>query len=118
MNADTVRRERGIFEAAREMSSAAREEYLQRACGGDATLRQRIESLLQADDQAGSFLESPAFSSDPSLLTLLDPESLLGSVTGRYQLIEIIDQGGIGVVYKAQQESPSRTSRREMLIRR
>ncbi|MCC6907095.1 MAG: serine/threonine protein kinase [Phycisphaerales bacterium] len=109
MNADTVRRERGIFEAAREMSSAAREEYLERACGGDATLRQRIESLLQADDQAGSFLESPAFSSDPSLLTLLDPESLLGSVIGRYQLIEIIAQGGMGVVYKAQQESPSRT---------
>lgn len=40
--------------------SSARSAYLDRACAGDLTLRQEVESLLAAAERAGTFLESPA----------------------------------------------------------
>jgi hypothetical protein len=40
-------------------------DYLDEACADEATLRQRIEELLQASEVAGGFLESPA--SDPAV---------------------------------------------------
>ena len=33
--------------------------FLERACGDDANLRQRVEGLLRAHDSAGDFLERP-----------------------------------------------------------
>ena len=34
--------------------------YRARACGGEASLREQVESLLNASERAGSFLEQPA----------------------------------------------------------
>src|SRR4051794_15389691 len=50
-----------IFLGATEQpDEAARLAYLDRACGGEAGLRERVEALLRAHDPAGSFLDSPA----------------------------------------------------------
>ena len=52
---------KAIFDEAAEIASPElRAAYLERACGGDAGLRARVEALLHADAVAGSFLESPA----------------------------------------------------------
>ena len=53
---------KSIFGHAMALSSPAeRAAYLQQACAGDTELQAEIESLLQADKQAGSFLgERPA----------------------------------------------------------
>src|SRR2546430_5868205 len=49
-----------IFLAALERGSAEeRRAYLDAACAGDASLRERIEALLSAHADAGSFLEKP-----------------------------------------------------------
>src|SRR5437879_4601807 len=49
-----------IFLGATEQpDEAARAAYLDRACGGDAGLRERVEALLRSHDPAGSFLGSP-----------------------------------------------------------
>src|SRR5262245_28249146 len=54
-------RANGLFLRALEVHSASeRNSYLDEACGGDAELRAEVESLLEASDRAGSFLESPA----------------------------------------------------------
>src|SRR5205085_1457708 len=51
-----------VFDRAHEIPSAAeRRAYLERACAGDPELRQKVEALLRAHDEAGSFLERPAF---------------------------------------------------------
>jgi serine/threonine protein kinase len=60
-----------IFAEALELSDpAARAAYLDRACGGDAALRQRVEALLAAHAGAGRFLEpdAAALSEDPTHL--------------------------------------------------
>src|SRR5262245_6940130 len=49
-----------LFSAALEISSPnEREEYLDQACSGDPPLRQRVEALLKANQEAGSFLQHP-----------------------------------------------------------
>ncbi len=53
-------REIEVFNVALELPAAERAAYLDQACAGDAALRQRIEELLQASEEACAFLEDPA----------------------------------------------------------
>jgi serine/threonine protein kinase len=74
-----------------------RQAYLEEACGTDAALRTRIDTLLAAEDRVGSFLETPAAS-------LLDPpghQDLSGRAVGSCQLISRLGSGGMGEVYLA-----------------
>ena len=48
-----------ILNAALELREPERSAYLDKACAGDAALRQRVEELLQAHEQAENFLEAP-----------------------------------------------------------
>src|SRR5260370_35115836 len=49
-----------FLEAVEQPDEAARTAYLDRACGDDAGLRNRVEALLRSHDPAGSFLGTPA----------------------------------------------------------
>src|SRR4051812_9846036 len=49
-----------FLEAAELPDEAARAAYLDKACGGDAGLRARVEALLRSHDPDGSFLGTPA----------------------------------------------------------
>jgi hypothetical protein len=58
-------REREIFIAAMQREDPEeRGAYLERACGADAGLRDRVQALFWAFDRAGSFLLEPAVNSD------------------------------------------------------
>src|SRR5262245_43151920 len=53
--------ERSIYLDALDIDDpASRSAYLDKACGDDPDLRQRVEALLVANDAAGSFLQEPA----------------------------------------------------------
>jgi len=106
--------ERDLFMAALQIEDAAeRSAYLDRACPGEAAPRQRVEALLAAFDQAGSFLQQPA--ADPGATSDSPPPgqssgSALaeapGTVIGPYKLTELIGEGGMGSVWMAQQTEP------------
>ena len=53
-------RELVLFSEARGLPPSRRVAYLDKACLGNAALRQRVEELIQADEQAGNFLHDPA----------------------------------------------------------
>jgi WD40 repeat protein/serine/threonine protein kinase/tetratricopeptide (TPR) repeat protein len=97
-----------IFLAALEKSSTAeRAAYLDQACAGDPGLRVQVEGLLGSHEQAGSFLEGPLFGPQPTV----DHAPLTekpGSRIGPYKLLEPIGEGGMGVVYMAEQVQPVR----------
>jgi tetratricopeptide (TPR) repeat protein len=99
-----------ILNAALELETAQREAYLARACVGDLALRQQVDTLLKAHEEAGEFMETqPA---DPQLrktmLVTLPLTEKAGDRIGRYKLLQQIGEGGCGVVYMAEQEEPVR----------
>jgi len=92
-----------IFEQTVDLSATARGKALREACGDDAQLRQQVESLLEANDEAGSFMANPTVD---HIAAYSKPAEQAGTTIGRYKLLEQIGQGGFGDVYMAQQLAP------------
>jgi serine/threonine protein kinase/WD40 repeat protein len=93
-----------LFCAAMELASPAeRAAYLDQVCGDDLNIRRRVERLLEAHSQAGSFLAAR-----PSIVAAgADlPAETRGTVIGSYKLLELIGEGGMGTVWMAEQQEP------------
>jgi WD40 repeat protein/serine/threonine protein kinase len=97
-----------IFSEAIELTSAEeRADYLDRVCGSDRSLRGRVEGLLRAHVEDDEFLESPAAALATAGDTCPQAEGP-GTVIGPYKLLEQIGEGGMGIVYMAEQIKPVR----------
>jgi serine/threonine protein kinase len=100
--------EESIFKLAAAIPAGdTRGMYLEQVCGHDDRLRQRIERLLSAHDEAPQFLES---SVTGLAATLQLPKSIeqVGAHIGPYKLYQEIGEGGMGIVYMALQGEPVR----------
>src|SRR5438094_7197864 len=94
--------EREIFTAAlNKADPAERAPFLDEQCAGNAPLRQRIESLLAEHQQLGSFMDVPS-----RMATIDQPTERPGTQIGPYKLLQQIGEGGMGVVYTAEQKEP------------
>src|SRR5262245_51777265 len=110
------KRVKEIFLAAVEQTDLPeREVYLRHACGDDAALRRRVEELLGRHEQVNSILEQPAFDAaamlaPPSAGTddTAAQQEAAGTRLGPYKLLQKIGEGGMGVVWLAEQQEPVR----------
>jgi serine/threonine protein kinase/Tfp pilus assembly protein PilF len=89
-------RVKAIFDAAVILDSQRRAVYVSELCGADGILRQQVEALLAAHDQAETFLETPA-----AALVDRPANELTGRVVSSYRIDAWIGAGGMGEVYRA-----------------
>ena len=100
-----IMNEEQIFHDVLAQDPADRSAYLDRACAGNSALRAAVEALLRANEGASGFLSHPA----PGLTVDLPPVAEQpGTVIGPYKLLQQIGEGGMGVVFMAEQTEPVR----------
>jgi serine/threonine protein kinase/Tfp pilus assembly protein PilF len=92
-----------FFEALEKKEPAERAAFLDEMCANDPARRDRIQNLLKRHEQAGGILPPPV----SVIATTEEPrEGGLGTVIGRYKLLEQIGEGGFGIVFMALQHEP------------
>jgi serine/threonine protein kinase len=87
-----------LFHSACELSPEQRRVYLQHACGSDEALRQELESLLAHQQSAAGFLETQ----NPEIPEAQPPTRVPpGTEIAPYVIVNFLQAGGMGEVYKA-----------------
>ncbi|MCA9281198.1 MAG: serine/threonine protein kinase [Phycisphaeraceae bacterium] len=112
MTSDRRREARRVFMEVADLPAEEQAAALAQACAGDDALRTEVDALLQAEARAGGFMADPtsdatgAHDEDATIAAM--PSERVGGRIGPYKLLQLIGEGGFGVVYMAEQETPVR----------
>jgi eukaryotic-like serine/threonine-protein kinase len=86
-----------IVSMALRQPASERESYLRAACSDDRTLYREALAVVRSEEEIGSFLQHPPLDGDLGPRPF-EPGEL---IAGRFEILQEIGQGGMGVVYSA-----------------
>ena len=101
MTTDRWQQIKAIFQVAADLGRGDRTAYLDEACATEPDLRQEIEALLAASEEAGDFIEKPALHHSAITLAVGADDPSIGRRVGPYRVVGEIGSGGMGTVYRA-----------------
>ena len=102
MNPEHWKRARALIERALELPPGERAAFVRRETGTTSKLGEMVLRYLRSSDPCDDFLESPlpAGAAEPVAA---------GDRIGAYRIVRMIGAGGMGSVYEATQDRPTRT---------
>ncbi len=105
MTPDRWQRVQQLFYEADSLPPAEQREFLEKACGGEASLFREVRTLLgyQDSDDIEAAVQRVAMEAHESLATKTLPERI-----SEYRVIRQLGEGGMGVVYEGEQLNPRR----------
>jgi WD40 repeat protein/serine/threonine protein kinase len=98
-SAERYRQAKRLFLEASALPRRDRTKFLAAQCATDAEMEAQVRRLLTADDRDGDFLERSPMDG---------PGLNIGAKLGPFRIVRLLGEGGMGVVYEAECDEPSR----------
>src|SRR5439155_3259075 len=101
MDAQRWQKIKGLFDAAVELETGKRSNFLANACSGDDELRLEVEKMLASSENIGSLMEQAAIGEVAEMFVSAENQLKVGERSNHYEIIKQIGAGGMGEVYLA-----------------
>ncbi|MHC5109225.1 MAG: protein kinase domain-containing protein [Planctomycetota bacterium] len=106
MQPTRLRQAEMLFDEIVDLPHSMREDALTSRCPNDTDMRSFVRQLIASHESGNVALRTPVYELLAESGEL--PQSRLPQRIGRYRVLDIIGEGGMGIVYLAEQDQPKR----------